>query len=163
MILVSQQQLQVIFGLAFQHMITAQDLPIALLLPPHLARVLRVRMLIYLARFTQQKIHLSTRIPFSIALKDLGLDPWEMVPVATALPRIAHCTTFLQGEALQNQLPCRMLHVRRLVCDLFIRKLGNRKVQRVQSFLKGKIWTTEKSYSTRDQQYIILQEHALCY
>lgn len=139
MILVSQQ-LQVIFGLAFQHMITAQDLPIALLLPPHLARVLHVLMLTYLAQFAQQKTHHSTHIPFSIALEGLGLDPWEMVPVATALPRIAHCITFLQGEALQNQLPCRMLHVRRLVCDLFIQKLGNRKVQRVESFLKGKIW-----------------------
>lgn len=131
---INQQQLQVIFGLAFQHMTTVQGLPKALLLPPHLVRVLHALMPIYSAQSTQQKIHLSTHIPFSIVLRGLVLVPLEMVLVAIVLPRIAHCITFLQGEALQKQSHHRMPHVRRFACVLFIQRLGNRRVQREASF-----------------------------
>lgn len=133
MISVNLQQLQVIFGLAFQHMITVQGLPIVLLLLPHLVRVPHALMPTYSAQSTQQKTHLSTRIPFSIALRGLGLAPLEMALVAIALPRIAHCITFLQGEVLLKQLHRRMLHVRNLGYVLFILKLGIKKVQRVQN------------------------------
>lgn len=119
-----------IFGLGFQHMITVHGPPTVILLPPHLVRVLRALMLSYLALFTQQKTHLSTHIPFSIALRGLGLVPWGMVPVATALPKTAHSITFLQEEVLQKQSPHRTLHVRRLACVPFIQRLQNRKVQR---------------------------------
>lgn len=134
MILINQQQLQLIFGLVFLHMITVHGHLIALLLPLHLVRVLHALMLTYSAQSTQQKTHLSIHIPFSIALKDLGLVPLEMAPVVIALLRIVHYITFLQGEALQKQLHHRMLHVRRPACVLFIQRLGNRKVQKEESF-----------------------------
>lgn len=129
-----QQQLQLIFGLVFLLTITVHGHLIALLLPLHLARVLPAPMLTYSAQSTQQKTPLSIHIPFSIALKDLGLVPLEMVPVVIALLRIAHCITFLQGEALQKQLHHRMLRVKRPACVPFIRRLGNRKVQKEESF-----------------------------
>lgn len=131
---IKQQQLQVIFGLVFQRMIIVQGHPIVLLLPPHLVRVRHALMPTYSVQFTQQKTHLNTHIPFSIALKGLGLVPLEMVLVAIALPRTAHYITFLHGEALQKQSRHRMLHVRKLAHALFIQKLGTRIVQKVQNF-----------------------------
>lgn len=134
MILINQQQLQLIFGLAFLLMITVHGHLVALLLLLHLVRVLHALMLTYSAQSIQQKTPLSIHIPFSIALKDLDLVPLEMVPVVIALLRIAHYITFLQGEALQKQLHRRMRHGKRLACVPFIRRLGSRKVQKEESF-----------------------------
>lgn len=130
---INHQQLLVTFGPAFQHMITVQGHPIVLLLLPHLVRVRLALMRPYSAQSTQLKIHLSIHIPFNIALRGLALVLLEMVPVATVLLRIAHCTS-LQGEALERQSLHRVLHVRRLECAHSILKLGNRKLQRVESF-----------------------------
>lgn len=132
--LTNHQQLLVTFGLAFQHMITVQGHPIVLLLPPHPVRVHLALMPPCSAQFTQLKTHLNIHIPFNIALRGLALVPLEMVPVATVLLRTAHCITSLQGEALERQSLHRVLHVRRLECAHFIPKLGNRKLQRVESF-----------------------------
>lgn len=131
--LTNHQQLLATFGLAFQRMITAQGHPIVLLLPPHLVRVHLALMPPCLAQPTQQRTHLNIPIPFSIVPRGLALALLEMVQAVTVLLRIAHCIIFLRGEALQRQSHHRILPVRRRECGHFIQRVGNRKLQKVES------------------------------
>lgn len=132
-ILTNHQQLLATYGLAFQLTITVQGHLIVLLLPPHPVRVHLALMPLCLAQPTQQRTHLSIPIPFSIVLRDLALVLLEMVLAAIVLLRIAHCIISLRGEALQRQSHHRVPPVRRLEGGHFIRRVVNRKLQKVES------------------------------
>lgn len=123
----------VIFGLAFQLMITVPDLLIVLhQLLLHLVRVHHALMHPCSVQFTLQKTPpLSTHIPFSIVLKGQVLVLLEMDLVDTVLLRIVQFITSLHGEVLQRQSHSRMLQEMRLGDVLhFILMVEIRKLQR---------------------------------
>lgn len=136
MSLINHQPHLVIFGLAFQLMITVPDHPIVLhRLLHHLVRVHLALMHPCLVQPTLQKIPLlSIHIPFSIVLKDLGLVLLEMDLVDTVLLRIVQFIMFLHEEALQRQSHHRMLQEMRLGdVPHFILMVEIRKLQRQEN------------------------------